>query len=252
MQEILGNDLNVKASILVIEDEPHLRATIKDVLSFDGYRVITAPNGKIGVEKAIEHMPDLIVCDIMMPEKDGYQVIQEVRGIQDLDMVPFVFLSAKYSPADLRKGMKLMADDYLVKPFRNKDLLEVVETRLSKVENLKRAFEKITDKLAARKKQLREYSFITSHHIRGPLCNILGLIDIMQDQEDLVNHPLILMLRNAAFKLDSEIQKANEVLSLVQPELGSEPKGGGVSPESAQEPDQAGGKRDDNSDQTAE
>ena len=192
-------------------------------MSFDGYKVITAPNGKVGVEKAVEHVPDLIVCDIMMPEKDGYQVIQEVRGIPDLDMVPFVFLSAKYSPADLRKGMKLMADDYLVKPFRNKDLLEVVETRLNKVENLKRSFEKINGKLAERRKQLREYSFITSHHIRGPLCNILGLIDIMQDQPDLVNHPLILMLKNAAFQLDHEIQKANEVLSLSDAEGSQNP-----------------------------
>ncbi|MEL6134525.1 MAG: response regulator, partial [Bacteroidota bacterium] len=214
MQEHLTKYTEPKASILVIEDEPHLRATIKDVLSFDGYKVITAQNGKVGVEKAVEYMPDLIVCDIMMPEKDGYQVIQEVREIPDLDMVPFIFLSAKYSPSDLRKGMNLMADDYLVKPFRNKDLLEVVETRLNKIQNLKKSFDNINDKLRERRRQLREYSFITSHHIRGPLCNILGLVDIMQDQPDLVNHPLILMLKNAAFQLDTEIKKANDVLAL--------------------------------------
>ncbi|MEO1588067.1 MAG: response regulator, partial [Bacteroidota bacterium] len=160
MQEHSINYTDPKASILVIEDEPHLRATIKDILSFDGYKVITAQNGRIGVEKAVEHMPDLIVCDIMMPEKDGYQVIQEVREIPDLDMVPFIFLSARYSPADLRKGMNLMADDYLVKPFRNKDLLDVVATRLNKIQNLKKSFDNINDKLRERRRQLREYSFI--------------------------------------------------------------------------------------------
>jgi len=214
MQEHSISYTDPKASILVIEDEPHLRETIKDILSFDGYKVITAKNGRIGVEKAVEHMPDLIVCDIMMPEKDGYQVIQEVREIPDLDMVPFIFLSARYSPADLRKGMNLMADDYLVKPFRNKDLLDVVATRLNKIQNLKKSFDNINDKLRERRRQLREYSFITSHHIRGPLCNILGLVDIMQEQPDLSSHPLILMLKNAAFQLDSEIRKANEVLAL--------------------------------------
>ncbi|MEO1589619.1 MAG: hypothetical protein AAFS00_20240, partial [Bacteroidota bacterium] len=81
-------------------------------------------------------------------------------------------------------------------------------------QNLKKSFDNINDKLRERRRQLREYSFITSHHIRGPLCNILGLVDIMQEQPDLGSHPLILMLKNAAFQLDSEIRKANEVLAL--------------------------------------
>ena len=127
-----------QTSILVIEDDDSIRLPLTDVLEANGYEVVGASNGREGIAKAREVQPDLVISDIMMPEVDGYQVFEALQDEPQTAVIPFIFLSAKTDPADVREGLGLGADDYLTKPFDNKTLLDAIRTRLEK-------FQKITD-----------------------------------------------------------------------------------------------------------
>jgi CRP-like cAMP-binding protein len=120
--------------ILVIEDNQTILENTAEILELSNYKVITALNGKRGIEEAIANHPDLIICDIMMPELDGYGVLHILHNNPELQMTPFIFLSAKTEQSDIRKGMALGADDYIVKPFDATDLLKAVEGRLKKAD----------------------------------------------------------------------------------------------------------------------
>src|SRR4051812_20977154 len=102
--------------ILLIEDNAGIRENTSEILSLANYSVITAENGKVGVELAQRERPDLIICDIMMPELDGYGVLHILGKKDDTASIPFIFLTAKTEKTDIRKGMNLGADDYLTKP----------------------------------------------------------------------------------------------------------------------------------------
>ena len=116
--------------ILLIEDNDALRDNTAEILTLAGYEVISAENGKIGVEKAMANPPDLIVCDIMMPVLDGYGVYQIISKNEALQHIPFIFLSAKSERNDLRKGMEMGADDYITKPFSQRLLIARVKAIL--------------------------------------------------------------------------------------------------------------------------
>jgi class 3 adenylate cyclase len=124
--------------IVVIEDEDLIREVIALILNGSGFEVVTAPNGAVGIDVVKEHLPDLVVCDIMMPIKDGYEVLETLRNYEPTATVPFLFLSAKVDHSDIRKGMSLGADDYLIKPFDHDDLIEAVNARLAKQEEFQR------------------------------------------------------------------------------------------------------------------
>jgi CRP-like cAMP-binding protein len=123
--------------ILLIEDNEDIRNNTAEILELSNYKVITAENGKIGVEKAIEFSPDLILCDIMMPVLDGYGVMHAIHKNDALKNTPFIFLTAKAERSDFRKGMELGADDYITKPFNGTELLNAVDSRLKKIDLLK-------------------------------------------------------------------------------------------------------------------
>jgi len=124
--------------ILLIEDNDDIRENTAEILELSNYKVFVAENGKIGVEKAMEHTPDLIICDIMMPGLDGYGVLHAVHKNEAIKNTPFIFLTAKTERSDFRKGMELGADDYITKPFEGIELLNAVESRLKKIELLKK------------------------------------------------------------------------------------------------------------------
>lgn len=124
--------------VLLIEDDVSLRENTAELLELSGYKVAMAANGKIGAELAKTNLPDIIVCDIMMPEMDGYSVLQELSANTITKHIPFVFLSAKTERSEIRKGMDLGADDYLTKPFEEEELLSALESRLAKAELLSR------------------------------------------------------------------------------------------------------------------
>jgi len=123
-----------KQRILVIEDNDDIRESTAEILELANYEVFQANNGKVGVELANQHLPDLILCDIMMPELDGYGVLYLLNKNPQTAATPFVFLTAKAERMDMRKGMEMGADDYLIKPFDDVELLSAIESRLNKKE----------------------------------------------------------------------------------------------------------------------
>lgn len=123
-------------TILVIDDNTDIRENTAEILEMSGYRTVTAENGKKGVELALKEKPDLIVCDIMMPELDGYGVLHLLRRNPETLYIPFIFLTAKTDRTDLRKGMEMGADDYITKPFDDIELLNAIEVRLKKIQVL--------------------------------------------------------------------------------------------------------------------
>lgn len=128
-------------TILLIEDNTDVRENTAEILELANYKVLQAENGKIGVELAQKQLPDLIICDIMMPVLDGYGVIHLLGKNKDTATIPFIFLTAKTERVDLRKGMEMGADDYITKPFDDIELLNAVESRLRKGELLSSKFE---------------------------------------------------------------------------------------------------------------
>ena len=133
--------------ILIIENNPDVRDNLSEILTLGEYEATTAENGKSGVEKALESPPDLILCDIMMPELDGYGVLHILSRQAKTADVPFIFLTAKAEKEDFRKGMSLGADDYITKPFDDMALLQTVEARLKKSERLRTASAQATGSL---------------------------------------------------------------------------------------------------------
>lgn len=124
--------------VLFIEDDTVVRENTAELLELADYNVITAANGRAGVELAKKEIPDIVVCDIMMPEMDGYGVLQALANNTTTQNIPFIFLSAKTEHKDIRKGMDLGADDYLTKPFEEEELISAIESRLAKVAILKK------------------------------------------------------------------------------------------------------------------
>ncbi|HLO43083.1 MAG TPA: response regulator [Leadbetterella sp.] len=133
--------------ILLIEDNHEIRENTAEILELDGYEVITAENGKIGVETAASAKPDLIICDIMMPVLDGYSVLHLLSKNPDTENIPFIFLTAKADRQDFRKGMEMGADDYITKPFDDVDLLNAIESRFKKIELLEKKYSRNIDGL---------------------------------------------------------------------------------------------------------
>jgi two-component system, OmpR family, alkaline phosphatase synthesis response regulator PhoP len=122
----------IMKTILVIEDEQAVRESILDLLEAEGFRGVGSENGHRGVQLAQEHHPDLILCDIQMPEMDGYGVLTQLRQAGTTSAIPFIFLSAKSTKGDIRRGMELGADDYLTKPCTATELLGAISSRLAK------------------------------------------------------------------------------------------------------------------------
>ncbi|MCR9249543.1 MAG: response regulator [bacterium] len=126
-----------KKKVLVIEDNHEMRDNIVELLELSNYEVFNEPDGKAGVKTALNEIPDIIICDIMMPGMDGYEVLYLLSKNVETSGIPFIFLTAKAEKSDFRKGMSLGADDYLTKPFDEMDLLSAIEQRLKKHELLK-------------------------------------------------------------------------------------------------------------------
>lgn len=123
--------------VLVIEDDQALRENLIELLDLAGYLVLSAENGKQGLNLAIQNDPDIILCDIIMPDLNGYQILDALHKEKVTDKVPFIFLTAKSDKEDIRIGMNLGADDYITKPFEEEDLINSIESRLEKFKLIK-------------------------------------------------------------------------------------------------------------------
>jgi CRP-like cAMP-binding protein/CheY-like chemotaxis protein len=131
--------------ILIIEDNQEVRENVAEILELSNYEVFTAENGKVGVQLANKNKPDLIICDVMMPELDGFGVLHILSKKPQTASIPFIFLTAKAEKTDFRKGMNLGADDYITKPFDDAELLDAIEIRLKKSAAIHDAFTKGED-----------------------------------------------------------------------------------------------------------
>jgi len=149
--------------ILIIEDNDDIRENVIEILELAGYQVASASNGKAGVELAFNEVPDIILCDIMMPEMDGYGVLYLLSKRPETVAVPFIFLTAKAEHFDRRKGMEMGADDYLTKPFDDMELLNAIESRLKKKAGQQAHYSRSLDRLDAL--VAKQDGLVALHHI---------------------------------------------------------------------------------------
>lgn len=159
--------------ILVIEDTPDVRNLITDTLKLNGFDVIAAEDGEIGVQSALSNLPDLILCDVQMPRKDGFEVLADLRQRAATATIPFVFLTGQADKFHMRQGMNLGADDFLAKPFMLQELMAAVNARLKKHKTITaRSDQKLT--------QLRDsISLALPHELMTPLNGIIGFSSIL-------------------------------------------------------------------------
>ena len=182
-------------SILVIEDDNSIRENITEILLYEEFQVDTAPNGEIGIEKAREIEPDLILCDVNMPGIDGHGVIQALREIPALAATPFIFLTALGDRKDVREGMELGADDYLTKPFKTADLLRAIETRLQQSDKREDAKKQEWDSFR------KDLSSMIPHELKTPLNSLCTLSQVLRDDwknldEEDINEYLDIMIES--------------------------------------------------------
>ncbi len=161
------------ARILVIEDEESILENILETLELHGYEAVGASDGRRGTQLAQERLPDLVVCDILMPGMDGYGVLQALRSSPATARVPFIFLTAKSDRGDLRQGMELGADDYITKPFQPSELIAAIQTRLQRQAAIDQEYEKKLDDLRD------SIIHMLPHELRTPLTSIVGYSEIL-------------------------------------------------------------------------
>ncbi|MEK7391430.1 MAG: response regulator [Fibrobacterota bacterium] len=167
--------------ILVIEDEAGIRDNLREMLEAEGFDVDEAESGLDGIRQALARLPDLVVCDVMMPVKDGFEVLADLRGRESTSHLPFLFLTARADRGSLRKGMELGAEDYLTKPFSRTELLAAVRTRLDRAESLAATYRRQLGTLR------NTLSRALPHELLTPLNGILGLSGILVSEYETVH-----------------------------------------------------------------
>lgn len=161
-------------TILVIEDERTIRTNVLKILEYQGFEVLGAENGSVGIELARQYLPDLILCDVLMPDQDGFEVLQTLRADPETAGIPFIFLTAKADLRDVRRGMNLGADDYIPKPFTTQDLLQAIQVRLGKKEQLAQPY---VDQMRQAAEALGRAAYVD---LLTNLPNRIGLIQPLQ------------------------------------------------------------------------
>ncbi|MCB0037862.1 MAG: response regulator [Anaerolineales bacterium] len=173
--------------LVVIEDEFDIRDAVIDWLQFEGYEVYGAKNGKLGLQMIYDINPDMVLCDISMPEMDGHTVLVELRSDPAYEQLPFVFLTAAADREAMRQGMNLGADDYITKPFNQAEVLRAVKTRLNKQEQIKSQIEQLGN-LIEEERELRLLKSrlvgMFSHDFRNSLTIILSASKVLQSYSD--------------------------------------------------------------------
>lgn len=175
------------SKVLIVEDEAHIRGELVDWLTFEGYETLQAANGRVGLALARQARPDLIVCDISMPEMDGFEMLMEVRSDPSICDTPFVFLTAAAERSSFRRGMDLGADDYLTKPFTHAEVLNMVRARLQQKAVVQAEAQARMAQVRASLEQTLAQSRFTSqvvgmfsHDLRSSLTAILISLDLMR------------------------------------------------------------------------
>jgi DNA-binding response OmpR family regulator len=210
--------------ILVIEDERLVRTNLVDLLKTEGFEVVSACNGQTGLQMAQEQSPDLIICDVMMPKLDGFEVLKALSQNPETATIPLIFLTAKAERSDYRQGMELGAGDYLAKPFTRAELLGAVAAQLKRHElvmQLYRAECKQTELLADKLQELQQFSDAKNllldnliQELREPLANINIAIQMLRETTTLEHRDRYLRVLQEEFA--REINLLNQVSELQQ------------------------------------
>lgn len=162
------------AKILVIEDAEYLAQGIARILELEGHEVLVARTGREGIELALEHKPDLILCDLALPEVDGIGVLQAVRHTEELASVPFIFLTARIGSAEARAALQAGADDYLTKPITGQALLQIIRHHLERSTSLQSEYKQRLSELE------QSLTYALPHEFRTALNGILGAATYLQ------------------------------------------------------------------------
>src|SRR6266480_5228303 len=189
---------NKSKKVLVIDDTADIRMIIAESLNMYGCTTLTAEDGMSGIQMAREQHPDLIICDINMPNLDGYGTLTALREDETTATIPFIFLSGAADKLNMRRGMELGADDYLTKPFTHKELMAAVNTRLEKQAEFQRHSEKKLDELRG------NITLALPHELRTPLNGIMGLASLMM--EDYATLPPAEVLESARYIHESAMR----------------------------------------------
>lgn len=192
---------SIEKKILIIEDDKEVRETITELVENAGYKPIPMHDGQQAIQFLEHEIPDLVISDIMMPNIDGYGVLEHVNKMSYNSIVPFIFISARAEYFDIREGMILGADDYITKPFRAKELIQSIETQLKKKERFEGKFEQICSNI----------STYIPHELITPIVAILGYPDmIMENFKSLTESEISRMLSQiklAGLRLNKTVKK---------------------------------------------
>jgi signal transduction histidine kinase len=180
------NELDQMKTILVIEDESMIRDSLQDLLEMEGFRAIAAEDGIVGIQLAEAHLPDLILCDVNMPGIDGYGVLQALHDNPSTQSIPLIFLTAMGAKSNIRQGMTLGADDYLVKPCTRDELIGAIEGRLKKQTMIQSESQKKLDNLRS------SITLALPHELRTPLNGILSFSELLMTDYDVLERTEVL------------------------------------------------------------
>lgn len=177
--------------MLLIEDDPDVLENLKDILEYYGYYVTTAKDGLEGYEKALDQLPDLIICDINLPEIDGFELLDMLKRNPDTYIIPFIFLTAMTDKSYLRKGMNLGADDYITKPYENKDIINAVQSKIDKYSDLRNRFTRNLEFLKDR------ITTSIPKHFSEPILSILGFTSVLKNNyNNFSDHERLSIIQN--------------------------------------------------------
>lgn len=190
--------------ILVIDDDESVLDNIVDTLEASGYQVGSATNGRIGLESLRKQVPDLVICDVMMPDITGYEVLKTIRKDRPTTAIPFIFLTAKIERSDQRSGMELGADDFLTKPFTQRELLSAIETQLKKRTTIAEEYETTLHLLR------ENIIYALPHELRTPLSHILGYAEMLKMDAATISPSAIEEMANSILKGGSRLQRLIE------------------------------------------
>lgn len=208
--------------ILVVEDERVLQKNIIKILRLEGFEVIGADDGVSGVTCARQESPDLIVCDVMMPEMDGYQVLQTLQEDVDTALIPFIFLTAKTDRSDMRQGFEMGADDYLVKPFDADELLRAIEARFKKQEVMVTRLSSLSEELGRLQEFLDAKDGLMTNlnqELRRPMSNIKMALTMLQNQKTPEAQERYITILEEEFSREiSLLNQVEEMQKLLTPE----------------------------------
>jgi DNA-binding response OmpR family regulator len=208
--------------ILVIEDEKSVRQNLIRILRTAGFQVNAAPNGVVGLQLAQEDLPDLILCDVMMPELDGFGVIKELQKNPQTALIPFIFLTGKADHSDLRQGLELGADDYLTKPFEVDELLRAIEARFNKHQLQENRYELLINEMKNIRKLMEAKEHLWANleqELRRPLSNIIMALKMLEHDVSKEQRERYLQILKSEFSREiSLLNESSKLQELLTPE----------------------------------